>query len=189
MLSDTIRSGTLDAPSWDYVRTAKLTTRLYAPLGTQMSLGEYVRVTQRFLEAFKANTALEGKLDQLRKDLKVRTCLLCVPLFLNNVRRNTRTNWSSTGSRTTVFADSFLDARFCTECVFDCRGPFSCSRSRCPDSYSGCPSLSRRSSPSTNSLHQDPCGTRTTSESPSGLPPQSHNATQIRTVQARVRSR
>ncbi|KAH7106839.1 hypothetical protein BKA62DRAFT_685252 [Auriculariales sp. MPI-PUGE-AT-0066] len=69
-LSDIIRSGTLDSPSWDYVRTAKLTARLYAPLGTHMSLGEYVRVTQRFLEAFKANTALDGHLEDLMKELK-----------------------------------------------------------------------------------------------------------------------
>ena len=32
---------------------AKLAARIYAPLGTQMSLGDYVRVVRTFLEAFK----------------------------------------------------------------------------------------------------------------------------------------
>lgn len=32
---------------------AKLAAKIYAPLGTQMSLGDYVRVVRTFLEAFK----------------------------------------------------------------------------------------------------------------------------------------
>ncbi|PCH43445.1 hypothetical protein WOLCODRAFT_138348 [Wolfiporia cocos MD-104 SS10] len=48
-----ISSGTLDAPSWRLVRDAKLAARMYAPLGTTMSLGDYVRVVRTFLEAFK----------------------------------------------------------------------------------------------------------------------------------------
>ena len=32
---------------------AKLAARIYAPLGTGMSLGDYVRVVRTFLEAFK----------------------------------------------------------------------------------------------------------------------------------------
>ena len=46
--------GTFDAPSWDLIRTAKMATSIYAPLGTAMSLGDYVRVTRTFLELFKA---------------------------------------------------------------------------------------------------------------------------------------
>ncbi|KZT72212.1 hypothetical protein DAEQUDRAFT_763318 [Daedalea quercina L-15889] len=48
-----ISLGTLDAPSWRMIRNAKLAARVYAPLGTIMSLGDYVRVVRTFLEAFK----------------------------------------------------------------------------------------------------------------------------------------
>ncbi|KAH9839370.1 uncharacterized protein C8Q71DRAFT_894938 [Rhodofomes roseus] len=48
-----ISLGTLDAPSWKMTRNAKLAARIYAPLGTTMSLGDYVRVVRTFLEAFK----------------------------------------------------------------------------------------------------------------------------------------
>ena len=49
-----IATGTFDAPSWKLIRAAKLATSIYAPLGTTMSLGDYVRVTRAFLELFKA---------------------------------------------------------------------------------------------------------------------------------------
>ncbi|KAH9895173.1 hypothetical protein C8Q73DRAFT_759590 [Cubamyces lactineus] len=52
-LQQQISSGTLDAPSWRLIRIAKLAARMYAPLGTTMSLGDYVRVVRTFLEAFK----------------------------------------------------------------------------------------------------------------------------------------
>lgn len=55
-----ISSGTVDAPSWDLIRCSKLATRIYAPLGTEMTLGDYVRVCRRFIEAFKWAEA-EGK--------------------------------------------------------------------------------------------------------------------------------
>ncbi|OCB90435.1 hypothetical protein A7U60_g2356 [Sanghuangporus baumii] len=48
-----ISSGTFDAPSWDIVRCGKLAARIYAPLGTHMALGDYVRVCRAFVEAFK----------------------------------------------------------------------------------------------------------------------------------------
>ncbi|KAI0341905.1 hypothetical protein BDW22DRAFT_1331173 [Trametopsis cervina] len=48
-----IGSGTLDAPSWRLHRIAKSAARIYAPLGTEMSLGDYVRIVRTFLEAFK----------------------------------------------------------------------------------------------------------------------------------------
>ncbi|KAF7428289.1 hypothetical protein PC9H_007510 [Pleurotus ostreatus] len=53
-MHDQISSGTIDAPSWGLVRTAKLTARMYAPLGTRMRLGDYIRVTRAFLEVFKS---------------------------------------------------------------------------------------------------------------------------------------
>ncbi|EMD37618.1 hypothetical protein CERSUDRAFT_114270 [Gelatoporia subvermispora B] len=52
-----ISSGTLDAPSWTLIRNAKLAARIYAPLGTTMSLGDYVRVARTFVEAFKLASA------------------------------------------------------------------------------------------------------------------------------------
>lgn len=55
-----ISAGTLDSPSWDLIRAAKLATRMYAPLGTRMSLGDYVRVVRTFLEAFKMSLPHDG---------------------------------------------------------------------------------------------------------------------------------
>lgn len=78
-LHDKISSGTFDAPSWDYIRTAKLAAQIYAPLGTMMSLGNYVRISRSFLEVFKAhednisdeNDAEIQELRRLHADLKV----------------------------------------------------------------------------------------------------------------------
>ncbi|KAK4705015.1 hypothetical protein P7C70_g1191, partial [Phenoliferia sp. Uapishka_3] len=55
-----IRSGTLDAPSWTYIRTANTARRLYAPLGTRLGLGDHVRLTQRFVDAFAGKKAVKG---------------------------------------------------------------------------------------------------------------------------------
>jgi hypothetical protein len=56
MLTSQLRTqlsqGTLDAPTWGLIRTAKAAARIYAPLGTQMSLGDYVRVVRTFQDAF-----------------------------------------------------------------------------------------------------------------------------------------
>jgi glycerol-3-phosphate O-acyltransferase / dihydroxyacetone phosphate acyltransferase len=49
-----ISLGTIDAPTWEIVQIAKTATRLYAPLGTRMSLGNYVRVLRTFVDAFTA---------------------------------------------------------------------------------------------------------------------------------------
>lgn len=54
-MQELISSGTIDAPSWDLVRSAKLASRMYAPLGTRMSLGDHVRLTRTFSEALKAS--------------------------------------------------------------------------------------------------------------------------------------
>lgn len=65
-----------------------MATRIYAPFGTRMSLGDYVRVTRTFVEAFKASsdtqkvkrsaedqtvdfTKEDAEFNQLRRDLKV----------------------------------------------------------------------------------------------------------------------
>ncbi|KAJ7072102.1 hypothetical protein C8F01DRAFT_1243181 [Mycena amicta] len=78
-MTEQITSGTFDSPSWDLVRVSKLAARMYAPLGTRMSLGDYVRVVRTFLEAFKAAEPVPGsdpaqdqetaELTRLRADL------------------------------------------------------------------------------------------------------------------------
>ena len=52
-MADQISAGTLDAPSWDVISTAKVAAKIYAPLGTNMSLGDHVRVVKAFVEGFK----------------------------------------------------------------------------------------------------------------------------------------
>ncbi|PPQ77225.1 hypothetical protein CVT25_011071 [Psilocybe cyanescens] len=74
-IHDKISSGTFDSPSWDLIRTAKLTARMYAPLGTMMTLGDHVRIVRTFLEEFKAlqsspNPEDDGTVNQLQHDLK-----------------------------------------------------------------------------------------------------------------------
>ncbi|KAF9010484.1 hypothetical protein BDQ17DRAFT_1387737 [Cyathus striatus] len=78
-IEEKIISGTFTAPSWDLIRISKLASRMYAPLGTQMTLGDHVRSTRAFLEAFKSvNKTVEDEQDtvitdllRLRNDLKV----------------------------------------------------------------------------------------------------------------------
>ncbi|KAH0588888.1 hypothetical protein H2248_004677 [Termitomyces sp. 'cryptogamus'] len=52
-MHDIISSGTIDSPTWDLVRTAKTAARIYAPLGTFMSLGDHVRVIRNFIDALR----------------------------------------------------------------------------------------------------------------------------------------
>ncbi|KAK7035454.1 hypothetical protein VNI00_011747 [Paramarasmius palmivorus] len=72
-----ISHGTLDGPSWQIIKISKLAARIYAPLGTRMSLGDHVRVVRTFLDAFKAEQpTTEQKFDlqrvqKLKDDLKV----------------------------------------------------------------------------------------------------------------------
>jgi len=83
-LHEKISSGTYDSPSWDLIRTAKLASRIYAPLGTLMSLGDHVRLSRSFLELFKApqdylpvgNEAEVQELRKLQADLKVSSLCL-----------------------------------------------------------------------------------------------------------------
>lgn len=53
-----ISAGTIDAPSWDAVRVSKLAARMYAPLGTQMALSDFVRVWRVFADAFSGNKGM-----------------------------------------------------------------------------------------------------------------------------------
>lgn len=53
-----ISAGTIDAPSWDTVRVSKLAARMYAPLGTQMALSDFVRVWRVFADGFSGNKGM-----------------------------------------------------------------------------------------------------------------------------------
>jgi glycerol-3-phosphate O-acyltransferase/dihydroxyacetone phosphate acyltransferase len=50
-----ISSGTIYAPNFEIVRVSKLAARMYAPLGTRMTLGDHVRVTRTFADAFSGS--------------------------------------------------------------------------------------------------------------------------------------
>ncbi|KAF9128643.1 hypothetical protein BGW39_004862 [Mortierella sp. 14UC] len=52
-LESTVRSNLLDADDWQTVRVGHVARKLYAgDLGTRISLGQYVRLTQKFVSAF-----------------------------------------------------------------------------------------------------------------------------------------
>jgi len=70
-IHDRISSGTFNSPSWDFIRTAKLAARMYAPLGTFMSLGDHVRLSRTFLEAFKTGYENEGNGEDAEVVLKL----------------------------------------------------------------------------------------------------------------------
>ncbi|GAA5884001.1 hypothetical protein JCM6882_002097 [Rhodosporidiobolus microsporus] len=58
-ISTSLRSGILDAPSWAHLRLANTARRLYAPLGTRLTLGDHVRLTQRFVDALVGKVAVK----------------------------------------------------------------------------------------------------------------------------------
>ncbi|PFH53782.1 hypothetical protein AMATHDRAFT_136834 [Amanita thiersii Skay4041] len=74
-MHQTISAGTIDSPTWDLIRTAKLAARIYAPLGTYMTLGDHVRVTRSFLEAFKSIESDSGTSEEsVSGDLPATLC-------------------------------------------------------------------------------------------------------------------
>ncbi|GJE94486.1 PlsC domain-containing protein [Phanerochaete sordida] len=85
-----ISMGTLSAPSWRLHRNAKLAAQIYAPLGTEMTLGDYVRVVRMFLEALKVpetkdagaarGSASEGEMEGATRDLEERLACLSADL-------------------------------------------------------------------------------------------------------------
>lgn len=52
LMYEQIRQSTLDSPDFETVRIANTARRLYAPLGTQITLGDHVHITQRFVDVF-----------------------------------------------------------------------------------------------------------------------------------------
>lgn len=77
-MGEQIRSGTLDSPSWEYIRAGNTARRLYAPLGTRLSLGDHVRLTGRFVDVFANRKRADFELGDLEGiDPKV---LLKLPL-------------------------------------------------------------------------------------------------------------
>ncbi|KAG6830459.1 hypothetical protein H0H92_000612 [Tricholoma furcatifolium] len=117
-MHDVISSGTIDSPTWDLIRTAKLAARIYAPLGTRMSLGDHVRTIRSFIDALRPEEAQETRrssdedeedlheLERLRDDLKTYQDQLArwgikddrirrpLPLFTILVRMFIRFLWS-----------------------------------------------------------------------------------------------
>lgn len=69
-IGSSIRGGILDAPSWSHLRAANTARRLYAPLGTKLTLGDHVRLTQRFVDALAGKRA-EKKWDELEEQLQI----------------------------------------------------------------------------------------------------------------------
>ena len=47
-----LESVLLNAPDFETLRLARLAEQLYAPLGTKMTLGQYVRLIQMFANEF-----------------------------------------------------------------------------------------------------------------------------------------
>ncbi len=52
LMQEQIRAGTLDSPDFGTIRIANTARRMYAPLGTSMTLGDTVQITQRFVDVF-----------------------------------------------------------------------------------------------------------------------------------------
>ncbi|KAF8319404.1 hypothetical protein DL93DRAFT_2053699 [Clavulina sp. PMI_390] len=63
-----LSSGTIDAPSWEIVRVSKTATRMYAPFGTKMSLGDWVRVVRAFVGGFSGEDHGHGEGNAEGKD-------------------------------------------------------------------------------------------------------------------------
>ena len=63
-----ISQGTVDAPSWEIVRSAKCAANIYAPLGTRMSLGDYVRLVKAYIDVFGLAHAPAPKEENEGKD-------------------------------------------------------------------------------------------------------------------------
>lgn len=99
------------------VASAKLASQLYAPLSTRRKLGNYVRVTRKFVEAFKASESSGEKEDEeitrIRRDLMV--CPL-VPALLDTILlfdlRPIRTNCFISGLMT-MPSGTFFPTRAC----------------------------------------------------------------------------
>ncbi|GAA5971209.1 hypothetical protein JCM3765_007358 [Sporobolomyces pararoseus] len=66
-IGNDIKKGILDAPSWSHLRAANTARRLYAPLGTKLTLGDHVRLTQRFVDALAGKSA-ERKWNELTEE-------------------------------------------------------------------------------------------------------------------------
>ncbi|KAF9183078.1 hypothetical protein BGZ50_004450 [Haplosporangium sp. Z 11] len=67
LLESTVRSNLLDAQDWHTVRIGHVARKLYAgDLGTRISLGQYVRLTRKFVAAFSQHNQ-EWRQDQEHK--------------------------------------------------------------------------------------------------------------------------
>ena len=143
-IHDKISSGTFDSPSWDFIRTAKLAARMYAPLGTFMSLGDHVRLSCTFLEAFKAAYDADSKGEdsevvlKLHGDLKV--CFHQCKCFHSTSRfeRPIKTSLHSGVSKMIGYDGLYLVLLSYLDYLSDSPGPSACFQFRCLAYYSGC---------------------------------------------------
>lgn len=91
-MEEQIKSGILDAPSWKYIRAAHTARRLYAPLGTKLGLGDYVRLTQRFVDVLANGKTAKSVFDESVSPLK--TPMVSRKSFLNGNETTATTSTS-----------------------------------------------------------------------------------------------
>jgi hypothetical protein len=75
-----ISQGTVDAPSWEILRSAKCAASIYAPLGTRMSLGDYVRLVKAYIDVFGLAHAPTAQEDSSIREEDERIRRLCADL-------------------------------------------------------------------------------------------------------------
>ena len=75
-----ISQGTVDAPSWGILRSAKCAANIYAPLGTRMSLGDYVRLVKAYIDVFGLAHAPAAQEDSSIREEDERIRRLCADL-------------------------------------------------------------------------------------------------------------
>jgi len=63
-LDKIIRNGILDSPNWNYIEYAQTARNLYYPYGVDITYGNYIRLTRRFLDVF---TCREKKSEEEQK--------------------------------------------------------------------------------------------------------------------------
>jgi hypothetical protein len=135
-IHDKISSGTFSSPSWDFIRTAKLAARMYAPLGTFMSLGDHVRLSRTFLEAFKAAFETETKDEdaevvlKLHSDLKVCFHQCRCSYSVSRLRRRIKTSLHNGVSKTIGYGDLYLILLSYLDYLSDSHGPCACFQFR-----------------------------------------------------------
>lgn len=98
LMHEQIRQGTIDSPDFRTVRIANTARRLYAPLGTTMTLGDHVHLTQRFVDVF-ARQSLPASLPSVSADA-LYSPLPVPPIPMTPSKVKSRSSGSGTASVT-----------------------------------------------------------------------------------------